>query len=288
MNDYQPLTPQEVAKGYLWLKYRPLIKKIIFGGGIFLVGGVYVILVLGLIKYFGQTSFEATAANLMVGPDWQAIHRQTQPQPVVASGAQFLSIGPRRYNLVAFINNPNNNWGVTNFKYKFVVNGQDLDQLTGFINPGENRLLLQIGYEAKQPLTDLKVVISDFKWQRLFSDFSAPSFPISQVKFTPLIKEEVAGEQVEFKPRVSWQAQNLSLNDYWEVDWQVALFNGDILVGVNNLKVKDWPALQSKDLEVVWLNDLPRVTRTEIYPLLNWFDSYNIKPLSNNTAAENL
>ncbi|RJQ35342.1 hypothetical protein C4566_00810, partial [Candidatus Parcubacteria bacterium] len=80
---------------------------------------------------------------------------------------------------------------------------------------------------------------------------------------------------LKINPLVTWQAQNLSLYDFWEVDWQIALFDGDNLVGVNEAKSRDFKSLESRDIEVAWLKDLPRVTKVQIFPVLNWLDKDN-------------
>ena len=59
--------------------------------------------------------------------------------------------------------------------------------------------------------------------------------------------------------------------------WQVAVYNQDRLVGVSELLVEDFKSLETKDLEVVWLYDLPRITKVLVTPQLNIKDKNNIK-----------
>ena len=47
--------------------------------------------------------------------------------------------------------------------------------------------------------------------------------------------------------RVVWQATNDSLFDFWQVPWQVAVYNQDRLVGVSELLVEDFKSLDAGD-----------------------------------------
>ena len=285
MDEYQPISSEELKRGYFFLTHKDKIRKIVLALAILIIAVVYVVMIFNLIEFLGKSSFERAAVGLKYSPNWQSLHQGRQPQPIVASGAQALTIAPRRYNLLAFINNPNNEWAVKSFNYNFVVNGQALAKQTSFVNPGENRMILKMGLESTRPISELGIEVSDVVWFRLEDNIFEADFDITDVKYSPLTIEKINDEEFTFEPRLTWTAENLSLHDFWEVDFQIALFNGNKLVGVNELKVTDFDSLQKKDLEVIWLNDLSRVTRSEIYPVLNLADTNNIKPIHSEASG---
>ena len=285
MNDYQPLSSKEIERGYFFLTHKDIMKRVIFGVGVFVVVVVYIVLLTTAISFVQKSGWQSMAAGMSQNPNWAVKHSQGAPIAVVTKNVQSLSLGNRKHVLVAFIENPNPDWAVKNFKYRFVVDGQALGEEESFMNQGESRMLIKFGYESSKPPTDVRLDIDAFQWRRFENDAPMVNWDILDVNYHSASRETINGEDVIIDPRVRWWAQNLSLLDLWEVKFQVALFNGDKLVAVNELLSKEFLSLQKKELEVVWLNDIPRVTRTEVYPVVDWLDYDNFKALESQPGS---
>lgn len=278
MNDYRPLSPKELEQGYFFLSHRDLFRKIVLALSILLIAAIYAGVILNLVKLFSAPSWNNLAVSIDSSqPDWLSFHQSRAPKDIVVSNPQYVSLGNRRYDLVAFVNNTNSDWALKEFEYNFVVNGQELDTQTSFLNPSEDRLVAKIGYSSPEAISSIKLNIGKISWRRYSQDTPVIDWQIENIVYQPVSRQTVDKQSFVIPPRVSWEARNMSLYDFWEVGWQVVLLNGDKIVGVKESRASDWGSLQSQSMELVWLVDLPRVTKTLVYPMLNWLDFENYK-----------
>jgi len=276
MNDYQPIDQKEIERAYFFLTHKALFKKLGLISVVVVTALIYVLLVVNVISIFQRNNFNEIALKLDSGLDWGSYHKARAPQALMANSTRFLVTENGKYTLMAFVENPNQDWFVTNFKYKFLVNGQELETKETFLNPGEKRILLQANYSGSS-ITDLKVDIGNVSWRRFEKDAPEIIWDIQEAHYFPARTITDNGDALDINPTVSWTAQNMSLYDFWEVGWQVALFDGDRAIGVTEIKSLDFKSLEKRDIEVSWLKDLPRVTKVEIFPVLNWLDKDNFK-----------
>ncbi|MCD4760974.1 hypothetical protein K8R42_03690 [bacterium] len=288
MNDYQPLSPKELERSYFFLTHRRTFIKAFFGVAILALLVLYGIMFLNLFGYLRAGNCQNVAMALTENVhDWTAYHQQRQPTPIKVMPAQFLALGSRRYNLVAYIENPNPDWSVTSFQYYFVANGQPLPAEIAYINPGESKMILTTGYEAPLPLSNVDVVVSDFKWRRDEGDLPPIAIVVNNIRFLPAT-ERIQGERIiQLPATVSWQAENNSLYNLWEINFQIALFSNNKLASVEEIVVRDFFSLEKKDLEAVWTSDLSRITSTEVYPVFNKLDFDNYKDLYVDPSSDN-
>lgn len=278
MNDYQPLTPKELESGYFLLSHKETFKRVAFIVAAALTVLVYAAVIFYGIRLLQAPSFDSLAQNISQSAfDWTAYHQRSAPLSIVVSAPQYVSLGDRRYDLVAFVNNPNNDWAVSEFQYNFVINGENLPAQTSFLNPGEDRLIVRTGARFASAINNLQINMGTIKWRRFNNDTPVVNWDISNVKYQPVTRQSVDKKSFVVPPRVTWDARNMSLYDFWQVDWQIVVLSGDKVVGVKEYKTANFNSLQNRSLEVVWLGDLPRVTKTLVYPMLHWLDSDNFK-----------
>lgn len=279
MDDYKPLSKDELERGYFFLTHRDFFKKIFLWVAIGLLAILYAGLAFNVFRYLRAGSLDEAAMGISQNYNWAAYHQANKPQAIVVASPQYFSLGGQRYNLAALVENNNANWAIKKLDYTFVVNGQDISSQTSFLNPSEKKFLLVTGYEARAGLSKLEVKINNIDWYRIDNNFPDVNWDIKDVKFQAATRQTVAGEAVDVPARVTWQAQNLSLYNFWEVAWQVGLFQGDRLIGVAQINARDFLSLETRAMELVWLGDLSRVTRTDVYPVLNKLDRNNFKQL---------
>ncbi|MFA6466286.1 MAG: hypothetical protein WCV71_00280 [Patescibacteria group bacterium] len=280
MDDYKPISQKELERGYFFVTHRLLIKKIIFLLSIFILVVFYGFLIFRSIKYFTGPSFSNLALEIQQNTfDFASYHNQRVPQNIILGQPEFISLGDRRYNIVALVENPNKDWAVKSIEYYFVSQGEPSPSKTTFINPGEKRLLTLTAYESNKAIRSPELVISKTEWYRVDNSFPQINIDITDITFQASSRETVDGVVSDLPARVLWRAYNDSVYNFWEVDWQVALYNSDKLVAINELKTKDFLALENRDLEAVWLTKLPRVTRAAVFPIINKLDSAIFKDI---------
>lgn len=274
MDDYRPISQKELERGYFLVTHRLIIKKIALISAIVILIIFYAIIIWQFFNYLRSQSFNQVATSIDQSKiDWAAYHNSRAPQNLDLDKPTFISLGDRKYNIVALVANPNQNWAVKNLDYHFVSQGEATPTQTAFINPGETRLLAITGYDSDKAIRDPELVISDIEWYRIDSRFPQINIEVSGIAFQAASRQTVDGVTTQLPARVSWQAYNDSVYNFWEINWQVALYNGDKLVALNEPKTKDFLALERRDMETVWLGGLPRVTRAEVFPLINKLDS---------------
>lgn len=279
MDPYQPLKPSQIERAYFILSNRDKILKITMAVGIAAVLAIYGWLIFNLAALISAGSYESMAASIMPQSDWENYHRARAPEDLSIQSPIFLSIGESRYNLVATIENLNSDWSAYRVAYHFVVNGQELESQSAFVNPLEQRFLIQTAYQTVLPINNLQVVIDDIVWQRYENQVQPINWDITQTAYTPVGNVDTPSGPTTVPANASWMARNLSLYNFWEVEFQVAIYSGDRMVGVNSIRAKDFNSLENRALSAVWLHNLPRVNNVKIFPLVNWLDENNYKTL---------
>ncbi len=279
MNDYTPLTQKQLERGYFFLTHKVLYRKIAYAISILILVILYISIILGIVNYIKGSDYQSLALNLSNKKDWATYHNQRQPIPLEVSSTAILPLGDKKYNLVAFVENANNNWSITEFDYVFVINNQPIEVGKSFLNPGEKRMVLKVGYESQEVIKNLEVQLDNIKWRRLDDNVPIINWGIRDIEFYPVSRQTVGSDTEEIPAHVNWSAENLSLYHFWDVGFQIVLFSGSKIVGIQEINTSNFVSLEKRDFEVLWLDDLPRISKTEIYPVLNWLDYDNYKDL---------
>ncbi|MBI4837109.1 MAG: hypothetical protein HY813_01730 [Candidatus Portnoybacteria bacterium] len=176
------------------------------------------------------------------------------------------------YDLAARIENPNQNYGLRDFSYKFSLydlNNQLLAERTGisFILPRGERYLL----EFKLPVTGTvaKVVLNldkNIQWERI-KDYLPPEANALDKKY------EVLKDGTVFS-RASATIKNSSRFDYKNVDVLVVAFSGDgEPVAINSTSLSLLAAGQEKYISVPWFFEVfGNVTNIDIEPEVDLYE----------------
>ncbi|MBT4849595.1 hypothetical protein HON36_01960 [Candidatus Parcubacteria bacterium] len=278
MDDYKPISTRELERGYYLLTHREQLKKIGAVGLLAVVLIIYVILAINTIAYASSDSYASQLTRIETQTDWATYHQQRKPMELNRLFTKYLSLGEGKYNFVTFLENPNTDWAAIEIEYEFTINGQSLGIEKTFLNPGETRLVVRFGYEDRGTVSNLDVNIIGTKWRRFENDVPIINWDIKNAEYTPTSNVAVGSDDSLVIPaNVKWQAQNLSVYDFWEVDFIIAVFNGENLVGVNKYKARDFMSLEDREMEVFWTTSLSRINKIEVWPVLNGTDFDNYK-----------
>lgn len=277
--DYQPISSKELERGYWLLGHRDQLKKFFVIAGICLVALIYFWLGINLVKYMRGDTFDQMMSRMQDNFDWAAYHQERAPKDLTIGPVQIISIGNNLYNLVALIQNPNDDWLVSDLDYHFLVNNQALGAKTSFLNAGENTALIYSAYESNTLVASATLNIDQIHWYR--RDIKVPDikWDVQDVSFQAVSREGTGDEAIVLPANVTWTAQNLSLKNFWQVNWQVILYSGEKIVGVQEIVSQDFLSLESRELRAVWLYNLPRVTEAVVLPHVSWLDTDNFKDI---------
>jgi len=274
---YEAPTKESLNRGYFWMTHKKLYRNISLGIMAVVILIIFAVAFVNLYNYFANPSYEQQAVSLTTKKYWLEAHRDNEPKPMSVYETKYIRTGTGLYDLTASVANTNENWAISEVTYHFVVNNVVLSSQTGFLNPGEERIFYQPGYVSNKPISNIKLKIEDVRWRQFESDTMTVDWLIEDIKFKPTSREIDGNQSFTIPPSVTWTATNNSLLDFWEVDFQVALYNGDNLVGVREWKQNYFDSLETKELEVIWLSDLPRVSDVKVHPVLNLLDRSNIR-----------
>lgn len=286
MDYFQPLSQKDLERGMYFLQHKALFIRLAWLVALLILATIYGVLIFNLIGYFRGASWTELAESVKQKGAWSVYHNEKAPLEIELGQAQALTLGNNLYNLVATIKNPNPDWLVSSLDYRFIVNGQALSSKTAFLNASDQHLLLQLGYRSDSSIGSVNVEIDNVRWQRLDSETPQIFWPISELKYQAEGSVVVNGVTVNLPTQVSWQAQNKSLFNFWEVAWQVALFDNDRIIGVAEINERDFQSLETRSMEATWAYNLPRATRAEVWPILNWLDKNNFKSADTTPASQ--
>lgn len=281
MSDYIVPTQKSLERGYFWMTHRKLFFRIIFFIIFAIIFGIYAYAGFYFYKYFQNPSFEDQARAYITQNYWLERHKANSPQEIERLSTKSLQVNTDLYDLVALVSNGNEDWFATEVEYHFIVDGRSLPKKTSFFNPGETRFLYEPGYKSSRPISSIDVRIDKVTWMHNDGEGAIGEWFIPQenIKFKPVTREIDGNKSFTVPASVTWDVTNNSLYDFWEVTFQVALYNGESLVGIKEWKEGEFQAFDRRTLEVSWPNDLPRISEVKIYPVQNWLDKDNLMRL---------
>ena len=277
MEDYKVKTDKELERGLFFIRHKRLFKRIIFSIAIFIIIIIYFKLFFNIVEYFKNPNYYVLAQQINYNQDWLRYHNQRKPIKLKISDPQFLPIGNKKYNLVAFIENLNKDWAVKEFEYRFIINGEVLDSQKAFLNPGESKFLIKLAYELDKSIKNIEIETGNLYWRRYSNDTKVVEWSLTDIKFVPISNNVPA--------QVFWKAQNKSLFDLRQVIFQIALFNGSKLIAINEIQGSDFMSLDKKNLDSIFWYSLPRITETQIFPSFNWIDESSYKYLNTDVSS---
>jgi hypothetical protein len=228
----------------------------------------------GFLDYYFITgpkerlAFNELAVELL-NPEMLAARR---PRELAVEDVKIFSSGDK-YDLVVRVANPNPNWYVV-FSYKFVGSDKELPGRAGFILPGEEKFLMNLGVAPADKPASPAVVFYDTKWQRIdahqlpdYKEWGGDhlNFEISNKKFGAI---DATGNfnQLDFK------IKNATAYSYWNVDTAILLLRGSTLQGVNFINLNKFLSGEERDISLVWKDSDLAPTEIEIAPSVNIFD----------------
>lgn len=182
------------------------------------------------------------------------------------------------YDLVVNVKNPNDKFFAV-FQYCFMVNEVEVACDNAHVLPSEEKYILSLGREIEAESPAVIFTIRDISWKRI-SAHDIPdwnyfynervNFGLKDMKFTPVGVNMAVGRNN--LSSLDFSITNLTDYGYYSVPFNIALYNGSDLVGVNIFVVNNFLAGETREVSLTWLSNIQRVTRVEVRPNLNILD----------------
>ncbi|MBU1146010.1 hypothetical protein KKD80_00455 [Patescibacteria group bacterium] len=285
-NQNQPadFTESQLKVASWYVSHKILLKKIFIGFLIFLCAIFWGLGLYGLINYYfiEGPSFNLAMRELSRGADYSAINSALQPRDLDIGTTTIFSSGKGRYDFVGKIFNSSADWRAE-FTYDFLVDGVAREEKSGFLLPGEEKYIFDLGGEAPTKPRSATLEIKNLKWRRIdaheISDYPAwqderLNFSISDVKFTPA----AVGENIPIS-RASFTVQNATAFGFWDVGFAIFLYRGSSIASVNYITLEEFRSGQNRPVEVSWFETLPNITQVKVVPEVNIFDPKVFMPV---------
>jgi len=207
-------------------------------------------------------------ARPLVSP---TLRQQLAPETVVIGDAKALPRNGGRYDLVAPVTNPNDDWTARAIRYRFVF-GTETRIETISLWPGQSGYLMLLNVEAPSGTSSSPAVraeIVETEWQRPadLTIFREIAFTVTDQKLTP-----VTTTNDGTATRVTATLNNTSVYSLRRLRFGVVLTNGGSPVAVNEIVVPSIGTLGSVPVEATWLGGLPLASQVTIVPVFDLLD----------------
>ncbi len=284
-SDLTQFTEKQLKIAYWYVSHKLLLKKILIAFLLFLCIIFWGYGIYGLINYFliDQVRFNQTLKEVSSElVNYPAFRLKNQPKNFAILSSNVLPSGKDRYDFLAKILNPNLNWWAE-FEYKFIFDGEETSLRKGFILPNEEKFLFELAVESKSKPRQATFEIQNIKWSRLdghkIPDYAAWSkerlnFEITEVKFSPSVVKD--GSPIS---KVTFTATNKTAYNFWNVGFYILLYRGTSVSGVNHITLEQFLSGEKRTVEVSWFEIVPTVTRVQVLPEVNIFDSAIYMPV---------
>lgn len=209
--------------------------------------------------------------------DYIAMHKRFAPFDIVINSYSVVYNEKAGYDLIAHLENPNQNWRVTKLTYYFVWDKGQIEEKTTFLLPNSSKLLFTFERDLTQAPENLELVFSNIAWKRIRKDRKQLEI-LSKINIHDVeLKYVVPEKEFIALPKILWTVDNQSVYSFWQINFVVILYKRGKISGINEFPVKELMAGDEREVEFRWLN-LPSSDEIEIRPEINIFDSSIFMP----------
>lgn len=268
----QNLTNKELKFSYWYVTNKLLLRQWFIGFLIALAAILWFFVLWQLIFYFIQYEVErAQIRRLLFGENKILSTLESRgPLPLKISDLKILTSENNRYDFMSQVINVNPLWLAT-FDYQFATNNNTGFIRQGFVLPGEEKYLMDLGFSE----SGARLEISNLKWQR-FGDFEKKYN--DRFRLTVTNEDFIAAQSVSEPNRLVFDLTNHSAFNYWAVGAQAFLMSNGNIVSVNYITLEKLKSGETRPVEMYWNNRLPRVNRMQVVVDINILDDKNIMP----------
>lgn len=275
-NEVEDLTEKELKFGYWWTSHRLQIRQ-----GLIIALIVFDAVFLGYslfkwghylaVGYWADKKMVIEIARPAINYIGLREHFSAQPLAVVNT---YLFPGRTKADAVAIVKNPNERFFVS-FDYDFDLGGFKTPLRHGFLLPGEEKPLADLGIEGAVGASSALLELKNFSWQRIsnhtIKDMTGYigarlNFSAADVNFTPARADSLR------QSRLTFSFSNESSFNYYEPRFLILLESGGNLVGLEQVVFNQFLAGEKKNIDLRLFNQNVFPSNIRVVPDINIFD----------------
>lgn len=267
-DSFEQLSDKELELGYWWTIHRIKIKAIFL---IVIILGIFAIYLNAGWRFYvylqGTAAHEQMLQELTSHSiNYEQVKIVTGPNNLRINNAIIMPAGSsNNYDIVAEVENVNQRWWLRQINYQFEIAGKLTDEQSSFILPGETKYLYYFNYQTNSPPNSYRLVVKREIWQRVKNQdmfdsqggWRPAEITVSNIKYNPVLFNSAQG-------LVTFDISNNSSFNFWEVNLQVLLWQGQQLVDFNTVTIADLVVGEKRAMEVLMSKNLPSGLRAEI------------------------
>lgn len=185
-------------------------------------------------------------------------HERNKPIPLAIGEQNYLASGTRSYDYYAIIRNPNLRWLGSRIVLEFRFPTETIPKTLENVLPGESRLIAVFGRSSNGPDAFI-VEVKDTSWKRLHVDPPVVSDWIRALN--PYY--ETSSLSPDYLETI-FALTNVSTFGFWKVPYTILLYNGDSLVGLNELVTARLDPGEVRLIKTLWSGQHVRPDRIDI------------------------
>lgn len=200
-----------------------------------------------------------------------------RPREVTVSPVIVAQTTDNRIDMTVEVTNPNEQWWAE-FNYRFNLSGEQTGVRTGYVLPGSRQVIGELGFTpTSKGGKNASFVLENIHWRRIDPSLVGASYEEFAKK-----RLDLAFENVKYTTDItlgtrkigqtSFTLVNKSAYGFWNVNFVVRLYRGTSIAATNMVQLSNVLPGELRDVEIVWLDNVPNVTRTEIIPQVNLLD----------------
>lgn len=267
---------------YWYVTHKPQLRRVLIGFLIALSIGLY-----------GFSIYRALMMLVVEGPAYRALlqsiptyyvdhaaFRQIQkPRPVEILAFDATTSNNERYDFIAKVLNPNENFVARKAVFQLVNGSQVVAEKTIIIYPGESRYVAMFGQATSGASPVLR--LASVSWLRVhdFINYSSPrlNFEINNISFKPTGESGVHGQLPV--STLDFTVTNKTAYSYWNVGLYMVLIGSGTVSGANYTTLDQFKSGETRQVSMKWYEALPPVAGVEVLPEIDILDPASYMPV---------
>ena len=279
------LTPGELQVASFWVRNQRLLRQLGYGSLVVLSVIFWGYVLWGLLDAYAISYPRESRLTREIAVNQQLLTNleADRPQDVSISEVSVFQTTDGRFDMAVEITNPNGQWW-PEFNYSFSLSGEQTPVRTGYVLPHGTQIVTELGYRPKSAGgSAASLIIGTVRWHRIDPTFVGASFDDFAKSRFNLTAEDISYDTnivigTKAAGQNSFTLVNSASYGFWSVDLVVRLYRGSSIIGMTKIAVEKVLPGERRPLQIVWLDNLPGVTQTEIIPQVNILDPANYLP----------
>lgn len=257
---------------------KPKLKRLGIGLWMLIDGALIVFVLLYLVSYVFGGFFSERRQVAKVGNNIEstrAISVARSAVPLAPDSVRVIQSDTGKYDFYVILENPNMDWRAE-FDYFFSSSAGDSSRFSGFVLPGQEKLMVAFSEEFERRPNDSDLVLENIVWSRVdgheINDVSAwldehNNFIIEDAVFSTELELEDSNIA-----RSSFTIENMTPYSYWFPEFIVTLERNNTIQALNTITIAGLESGEKREIDINWFGIVPSSGTVRVTPNINYFD----------------